>query len=228
MIQDLHSHTYYSKCGRDDPNLTVQAAIDGGIAIFGITDHNYGIGDRKKEYYREMNAIREKFAGKIEVFCGIEIASVDGLCIGETEDVSYFDYCLLEHIDRLDSCIGREVVRFAARCGCPAGIAHTDLIAYAKGRGEDPAAFLRELAENGIFWEMNVNYDSIHGYREHGYVKRFFASEEEQQIVREAGICLSVGFDGHRVEDYRPERVREACEKIGAMGIPLYRPERTG
>ena len=51
MIMDIHSHTYYSNCGRDDPHLTIQAAIDGGIELFGISDHNYGIGDRKKEYF---------------------------------------------------------------------------------------------------------------------------------------------------------------------------------
>ena len=31
MIQDLHSHTRYSNCGRDEPALVVEAAIQGGI-----------------------------------------------------------------------------------------------------------------------------------------------------------------------------------------------------
>lgn len=48
MIMDIHSHTYYSRCGRDNPRQIIQAAIDGGIEIFGISDHNYGIADRKK------------------------------------------------------------------------------------------------------------------------------------------------------------------------------------
>ena len=29
MIQDLHSHTYYSFCGKDSPSAIVEAAIDG-------------------------------------------------------------------------------------------------------------------------------------------------------------------------------------------------------
>ncbi len=29
MIQDLHSHTYYSFCGRDTPESIVEAAIAG-------------------------------------------------------------------------------------------------------------------------------------------------------------------------------------------------------
>ena len=39
MIQDLHSHTYYSFCGADTPEEVVEAAIVGGIEVLGITDH---------------------------------------------------------------------------------------------------------------------------------------------------------------------------------------------
>ena len=45
MIQDLHSHTYYSFCGKDSPETIVEAAITGGIELFGICDHNHGIGN---------------------------------------------------------------------------------------------------------------------------------------------------------------------------------------
>ncbi len=40
MIQDLHSHTYYSNCGRDKPEEIIQAAIDGGIDVLGIWNLN--------------------------------------------------------------------------------------------------------------------------------------------------------------------------------------------
>ena len=40
MIQDLHAHTYYSFCGQDTPEAIVEAAIAGGLDLFGITDHN--------------------------------------------------------------------------------------------------------------------------------------------------------------------------------------------
>ena len=36
MIQDLHSHTYYSFCGKDNPEEIVKAAIEGGIELFGF------------------------------------------------------------------------------------------------------------------------------------------------------------------------------------------------
>ena len=49
----------------------------------------------------------------------------------------------------------------------------------------------------------------------------FFENEEQQAIIRESGVRVSIGFDGHRVEDYLPERVTDYCRKITEMGIKL-------
>ena len=66
---------------------------------------------------------------------------------------------------------------------------------------------------------MNVSYDSIHNYREHYYMLEFFRNKRQQEIVRNSGVKLSIGFDGHRVEDYLPERVAKYNQKIAVMGI---------
>ena len=52
MKQDLHSHTYYSFCGADQPAVIIEAAIKGGIELFGICDHAYGVGHGKLEVYQ--------------------------------------------------------------------------------------------------------------------------------------------------------------------------------
>jgi hypothetical protein len=49
----------------------------------------------------------------------------------------------------------------------------------------------------------------------------FFRNEEQQAIVRESGVRLSIGFDGHRVEDYLPQRVKDYCRRVTEMGIKL-------
>jgi hypothetical protein len=49
----------------------------------------------------------------------------------------------------------------------------------------------------------------------------FFKNEEQQAIVRESGVRLSIGFDGHRVEDYQPKRIAEYCRRVTEMGIKL-------
>lgn len=225
MVQDLHSHTYYSNCGADEPVLLVEKAIESGIELFGITDHNYGIGRRKPEYFNTLTELRDRYKDRIRLLRGIEIATVNNLCITPDEDISYFDYCLIEHIDIPNSCVGgMGIFDFVKRCGCRAGIAHTDLFSYLKMMEIDPLGYFTRLAEQGIFWEMNMSYDSIHAYREHAYVKDFMKSEYQQDIIRRSGIRISVGFDSHRLAEYREDRVKDMCAFIESIGIALYDP----
>lgn len=248
MIQDLHSHTYYSFCAspKDSPEDTVEAAIAGGIELFGICDHNAGIGYLRRDayqmpaelipleydnrclhrYYDHLNLVREKYADRIKVLCGIEVTTrtdLPKIALPSSADISFFDYCLMENLDMETESIAKgDLFSFAERCGCPTvGIAHTDLFAFLERTGEDPYRYFRRMAQANIFWEMNVNYDSTHKYREHPYVLRFFSDKEQQAIVRESGARLSIGFDGHRVEDYRPDRVTDYCRRLTAMGIKM-------
>lgn len=211
---DIHSHSYYSGCGRDDPHLMIDAAIAGGITHFGISDHNYGIGERKAEYVAELNSLKEEYKGRITLYCGVEICTCnDERAPEEGEDFSDFEYCLLENVDN-DNTVAEDLIAYAKTLGCPAGIAHTDLFGYCEKKGLDPLTFFTAMAEAGMFWEMNVSYDSIHHYHEHEYVKEFMRSSEQQRIIRESGMRITVGFDGHRVEDYLPERVKEMNDFI--------------
>lgn len=219
-IMDIHSHTYFSACGADKHEDTINAAINGGIQIFGISDHCYGIGDRRQEYIRIIDEMKTAYKGKIQLLCGIEIASVQNLGVDDLATVKGFEYCLIEHIDRDDSSVGMNIFEYASRFDGKAGIAHTDLISMARKKGIDPVEFLARFAENNIFWEMNVNYDSIHRFSEHQYVLDFLNNEETQRIVKESGIKLAVGFDGHRVYDYAPERVVRMNEFIYKNGYP--------
>ena len=245
MIQDLHSHTYYSFCGKDSPEAIVEAAIAGGIELFGICDHNHGINFGRfdaliapenvipntssavslRRYYDHINLIKEKYADRIRILRGIEVTAhldMPKVALPADADISFFDYCLIENPDMENSIIQRDLFTFAERCGCPSvGVAHTDLFTFIKAIGEDPYRYFKRMADYNIFWEMNVSYDSIHHYREHPYMLEFFRNEEQQAIVRESGVRLSVGFDGHRVEDYLPGRVADYCRRITEMGIKL-------
>ncbi len=221
QVMDIHSHTRYSNCGIDEPREIAEAALAGGITLFGVCDHNYGIGDRLEQYKAEIAALREEYAGRLRILTGIEIASVPDLGEPHPERLTGFDYCLLEHIDMPESTVGMEVFAYRRRFAGKFGIAHTDLIGMAKANGIDPLAFLRRFAENDIFWEMNVSYDSIHAWREHPYYLRFMADAEERALVKESGIRLSVGFDGHRVYDYRPDRVAEMNRFLQEEGFSM-------
>lgn len=223
MIQDIHSHTYFSRCGRDEPETIIERAENAGIEVFGICDHNYGIGDRTEEYLSILNALKEKHRGKIKLYRGIEVATVQRtLFLPEGIDASAYDYALMEHIDMESSVYYGDFVGCAKRCNAKRnGIAHTDLFDFSEKTGKDPADFFRSLKDEGIFWEMNVNFDSSHGWREHAYVKRFVSDSRQQDIVRKSGIEISVAFDGHRVEDYSPDRVIKMCRFLEEHNIPL-------
>ena len=242
MIQDLHSHTYYSFCGKDRPEEVIEKAIEGGISLLGICDHCYGIAHRREgtvysneeksllDYQRAVNAyfehislIREKYKNEIRILVGIEIPTINKphLIFPKEVDVSFFDYCLIEHIDRSDS-IAKDLFPFLAEYSLPkTGIAHTDLFSYLEKEGKDPLDFFFKLKEKGIFWEMNVNFDSVHKYRILPYVSETLEDKTCVEILKKSGVDLSVGFDGHRVSDYLPERVIECCEKIERLNLPL-------
>lgn len=244
MIQDLHSHTYYSFCSQDRPETVVETAIAGGIQMLGICDHNYGVGCARTDfcwdkgtrldadygktlvrYYDHIKNIRDKYAKKIKILCGIEICTLtntkDSYALPMGADVSFFDYALIENLDDPSSITNGDIFDFAKRCGCPVGIAHTDMFAFIAKKGEDPYRYFRKMAEAGIFWEINVNYDSLHSFKTHDYVTEFFKNKTQQDIIKKTGVKLAVGFDGHIAKEYKPARVINACKLIQSMGIKL-------
>ena len=95
MIQDLHAHTYFSFDSPDAPQKVVETAIANGIKQIGICDHNYGVGLARKQfcydkgtyhpdedygntlvrYFNYLTLLKEKYAKKIDILRGIEIAT---------------------------------------------------------------------------------------------------------------------------------------------------------
>lgn len=219
MITDIHAHTHYSNCGRDNPEELILEMIKKGVEVFGISDHNYGIGSRRKEYLKLLTSLSEKYKDKIQILKGIEINTMADCNNFREPPTNAFDYCLVEHLGLQNSVMNNDIISFVKDYGCVVGIAHTDIFAFTEQTGQDAYKYIKSLAEAGIFWELNVNYDSIHGYNEHQYVKNFFTNKEQQQIVKDTGLYISVGFDGHRMEDYLIDRVKNANEFIINKGF---------
>jgi len=226
MIHDLHSHTSYSFCGKDELHALCEGVINGGVDVLGISDHNYGItrsgdmGDLRK-YFEHLTEIRDEYKGRLRVLRGLELNTLPDVTVPYDVDLSYFDYVLLENCEDDPSVVNDHggIVEYARHIGTKCGMPHMDLFGYMERTGKDAETFIKSLADAGIFWELNVNCDSIHGYSEHEYVKRFMASAEQQDIVRRAGLEISVGFDGHRVNEYKGHRVIKACEFIKEAGL---------
>lgn len=219
-VFDLHTHTMFSDCGIDRPERLITTAIENGIRLLGISDHSYGIGERTAQYVKKVRDLAPKYIDRIKLLCGVELPTIPDLYKPYTaSELSEFDYALIEHITNEDSVVGGELIEFCEKLGIRCGIAHTDLFAYCEKYGYEPTAYFSELAKRGIFWEMNVSYDSIHFFRKHSYVESFMQNKEQQRIVREAGLAISIGSDCHRREEYVGERVHEMYDFLKGQGI---------
>ncbi len=78
-MRDLHTHTTYCD-GKNTPEEMVAAAIKKGMSCIGFSGHGYTFFDESycmskqgvKDYCAEIAALKIKYAGKIDVLCGVE------------------------------------------------------------------------------------------------------------------------------------------------------------
>ncbi len=213
---DLHNHSGNSFDAIDTPEDIILKGISSGLDSMGITDHNYWITGFFDHELAQLSAVREKYKDKIKVLYGMEVSflRLDGL---DPEMLEGYDYCLFEYFINADVPFD-QVCRFADSFPCRVGIAHTDMFRYEEQYGV-PA--LEMMAEHNIFWELNVNKDKIHNFREHQYCKDLVSSDYQQNRIKELGVELSVGSDTHDLTYYDPSRVREMCEFIDAKGFKI-------
>lgn len=76
---NFHTHTVYCD-GRDTPEQMVRAALEKGFAALGFSGHSYLEIDRdysmddeaQRRYFDEVHALKEKYKGQIQIFCGLE------------------------------------------------------------------------------------------------------------------------------------------------------------
>lgn len=76
---NFHTHTVFCD-GKDAPEEMVLAAIEKGFTALGFSGHSYFSlyenwsmsPERQKEYIRSITELKQKYADKIQIFCGIE------------------------------------------------------------------------------------------------------------------------------------------------------------
>jgi len=205
----MHNHTYYSYDSVTVPEEIIENAVRHGICRIGISDHQFTIRDRYFEYVEEINRLKRKYLGKINILCGLEIGTrpkPDDFLASES---SFLDYCLFES---LDSPVGMDLFEFIEwqkLFMCRKGLAHTDIFALAERYNVDIMNILRK---NNIFWEINIsgNYD---------YYYDFVTNRLKQRMVSEAGIEVSIGSDNHRICDFDMSRLQRIHRQVSDMGI---------
>lgn len=92
---DFHVHTTYCD-GKNAPREMVEAALERGLSAIGFSVHSYTYFDEtyciKKDripaYLAEIGALKEEFAEKIRIFCGVEQD------LYSAEETGAFDYAI--------------------------------------------------------------------------------------------------------------------------------------
>ncbi|MGM9615367.1 MAG: histidinol-phosphatase HisJ family protein [Oscillospiraceae bacterium] len=101
--QNLHTHTCFCD-GKNSPMDMAQAALDAGLTSLGFSGHSglpwdndWGMTDEKAPAYRAAVAeAKAAFAGRLEIFCGLEWDAVSA-----PETAEGYDYVIgsVHHID---------------------------------------------------------------------------------------------------------------------------------
>ncbi|MCR4633954.1 MAG: histidinol-phosphatase [Erysipelotrichaceae bacterium] len=79
MKKDLHTHTVFSD-GENSAEEMIEAAIEKGLDVIGISDHSYTAFDTSccmmpedyEPYVKHIASLKKKYEGKIRVLCGLE------------------------------------------------------------------------------------------------------------------------------------------------------------
>lgn len=94
--QNLHIHTTYAD-GRDTPQQIIHTAIEKGFHSIGFSEHSYMpfssyplqmTPEKTVDYIKEIRALKEKYKGETDIFCGLELELFSEL------DTSEFDYVI--------------------------------------------------------------------------------------------------------------------------------------
>ncbi len=94
-LQNLHTHTTFCD-GKDTPEEIILEALDKGFSHIGFSIHSYMwfsnlarmTPQSMIDYKAEVNTLKEKYAGQIGVFCGIEAEMLS------ENDWSGYDYII--------------------------------------------------------------------------------------------------------------------------------------
>ena len=214
MIMDLHNHTVFSYDGRNTPEEIIENAIDNGIDVVGITDHQFSIGTGLDVYKNRISRCAAKYSRYIRVLTGLEIGTrprPDDLL---SYDLDGVDYILFESLDDYRAMDLFEFVRWRQRFSCPVGLAHCDIFAMSERYGLDMTEVLRT---EDIFWEINTSGN-------YPYYYDFLTNSAKREKVRRSGIGVSIGSDTHDISSgFRARQLRSANELAAETGLNVPR-----
>lgn len=223
IIEDLHTHTYFSH-GKNSPRENVLRALELGLQAVAVSEHAsgniyYGVrGKKLEELKKELRALKKEFDGRIDVKTGLE-CNVTGF--GKSDiplDRSDYDLIILGYHKGIattnrftfhvlfESFGGKstprrntEAIMAAAEKG------RANIISHPNEYLEVDIPYMADCARQlGILLEVNSKHVSL--------------TPEQIRTAREHGAGLIIGSDAHRACDVGDfKNALAACEQAGVL-----------
>ncbi|MCX7714138.1 MAG: PHP domain-containing protein [Clostridia bacterium] len=207
-ITDLHNHTIYSYDGSNTPEEIIENAIDAGIDVIGITDHQFSVRERFFEYVAHIGRCQEKYHKHIKVLCGLEIGTRPKPLDFLSSMSEKLDYCLFESLDSDHGMDFYEFLEWSRLFRCKRGLAHTDIFLLSERYGIN---ILKTMKEYDLFWELNISGNYVYYYD-------FLTNDKKRNMVRESNIQISIGSDTHWIGEFDIGRIKRAHKLVENMG----------
>ena len=252
--QNLHTHTTYTD-GRDTPEEMIQTAIDKGFDAIGFSEHSplscsknskQLFPERMRLYCEEVRGLKQKYAGQLDIFCGLEYdfysdLDTDGLdyligsvhCLDCDGGIASFDYSLEQTIEYVRRYFGGDGMRFAqgyfetlARLPEKKNfdiLGHFDILAKNNGKGR--------FFDTSDKRYLDMGYEAIHALRgkipffevntgaiARGYTDAPYPQMEFLQELKRCGFGALITSDCHD-RNYLDCYFDEARELLTAAGF---------
>lgn len=245
MIANYHTHTWRCNHARGTEREYVENALKAGLEILGFSDHSpyifpgeYYSTFRMKlsqldDYVQTVLALREEYAGKIEIPLGLEIEyypallpkllpilrdqPLDYLILGQHFVGNEYDSSYSGRFSDGGALLRRYVDQSieAMQTGLFTCFAHPDLLNFLGDRRmfqREMRRLCREAKACGIPLEYNL---LGLGERKHYPNRRFW------EVAAEEGCSLILGRDAHTPEALLDRKTEEqALANLASLGIP--------
>lgn len=245
MKFNLHTHTY--RCHHADgmDEEYVQNAIAAGYQVMGFSDHapylfpgayqsTFRVDfDMAQDYADSVNALKEKYRGKIDIRLGFEVEYYPELFERELAylrtfrydfillaqhftDNEYEDFAAYAGNGTADPAVLKKYVNqviAGAKTGAFTYVCHPDLIHFTgdeKLYRAETARLAAELKKLEIPLEYN-----FYGY----YDNRHYPNDVFWQTVKEIGNPVVIGLDAHRPWVYTDKRLDNMKRHMKALGL---------
>lgn len=252
MKTNFHTHTYRCNHATGDERAYVEAAVQAGFDVLGMSDHTPwvtgdGVGmsvDELGDYVRILKDLRAEFAGKLDLKIGLE-------CEYYRENTSWLRDVKAEHLDYI--IMGNHFVqengertyfgaatdaaglkRYLSRTiegletGMYAYLAHPELCLRAYPQWDAAAADVcRQLAR--ACRELNVpveyNLEGLRANRKGNHPGIGYPNRHFWDIAAEEGCTAVIGYDAHMPETLLDDADFEMARRLIETELGMKRIE---